>query len=189
MNEPPDQTAELSAANLLSSGGMILPKYSRTRSGMLADGRVGVGEEDALLAEVFLQRAVDDFALELGLHAGEELLLGLGNAEPVERVLDLLRHVVPGLALARRSASGSSRCPGSRCRCRRPSWASASTRRSSSASSRKSRIHAGSFFISEICATIVGVQPACAALNTSCDRRDEVVLVDLADGGVCRAGR
>src|SRR5215203_6450989 len=31
-NEPPDQTAELSAANLLSSGGMMVPKYSRTRS-------------------------------------------------------------------------------------------------------------------------------------------------------------
>ena len=33
MNEPPDQTAEFSAANLLSSGGMIVEKYSRTRSG------------------------------------------------------------------------------------------------------------------------------------------------------------
>ena len=32
-NEPPLQTAELSAANLLSSIGMIVPKYSRTRSG------------------------------------------------------------------------------------------------------------------------------------------------------------
>ena len=72
MNEPPDQTAEFSAANLLSSGGMIVPKYSRTRSRMLADGGVGVGEDHALLGEVFLQRAVDDFALELGLHAGED---------------------------------------------------------------------------------------------------------------------
>ncbi len=32
MNEPPDHTAELSAANLLSVGGMIVPKYSRSRS-------------------------------------------------------------------------------------------------------------------------------------------------------------
>ncbi len=31
-NEPPDHTALLSAANLLSSGGMTVPKYSRTRS-------------------------------------------------------------------------------------------------------------------------------------------------------------
>ena len=33
MNEPPDQTAELSAANLLSAGGMIVPKYSLDESG------------------------------------------------------------------------------------------------------------------------------------------------------------
>ncbi len=33
MNEPPDHTAELRAANLLSFGGTIVPKYSRTRSG------------------------------------------------------------------------------------------------------------------------------------------------------------
>ncbi len=33
MNDPPLQTAELSAANLLSLGGMIVPKYLRTRSG------------------------------------------------------------------------------------------------------------------------------------------------------------
>jgi hypothetical protein len=31
-NEPPDQTALFRAANLLSSGGMIVPKYSRTIS-------------------------------------------------------------------------------------------------------------------------------------------------------------
>ena len=33
MNEPPDQTAELSAANLLSFGGMIVPNHLRTSSG------------------------------------------------------------------------------------------------------------------------------------------------------------
>src|ERR1017187_3018092 len=33
MNDPPDQTAELRAANLLSLGGMMVPKYLRTRSG------------------------------------------------------------------------------------------------------------------------------------------------------------
>ena len=66
---------------------------------MLADRGVGVGEDHALPAQVFLQRAVDDFALELGLHAGQELLLGLGNAQPVEGLLDFVGHVVPGLAL------------------------------------------------------------------------------------------
>ena len=33
MNDPPDQTAELSAANLLSPGGMIVAKYFFTISG------------------------------------------------------------------------------------------------------------------------------------------------------------
>ena len=33
MNDPPDQTAELSAANLLSPGGITVPKYSLTNSG------------------------------------------------------------------------------------------------------------------------------------------------------------
>ena len=33
MNEPPDHTAELSAANLLSFFGMIVPKYCFTSSG------------------------------------------------------------------------------------------------------------------------------------------------------------
>ena len=33
MNEPPDQTELLSAANLLSPGGMTVPKYWRTSSG------------------------------------------------------------------------------------------------------------------------------------------------------------
>src|SRR5580765_4559684 len=33
MNEPPDHTAELREANLLSAGGMTVPKYSLTISG------------------------------------------------------------------------------------------------------------------------------------------------------------
>ena len=48
MNEPPDQTAELSAANLLSFCGMIVPKYSRDDLLVLAQARVHVEEEHAL---------------------------------------------------------------------------------------------------------------------------------------------
>ena len=33
INEPPDHTAEFSAANLLSPGGITVPKYSLTSSG------------------------------------------------------------------------------------------------------------------------------------------------------------
>ena len=99
MNDPPDQTAELSAANLLSVGGMIVEKYWRHQVRVFLYRGVGVGEDHALVCQVFLQRAVDDFAFELGLHAGEVFLLGLGNAQPVERALDLLGHVVPRAAL------------------------------------------------------------------------------------------
>ncbi len=38
---------------------------------------------------------VDDFGLVLGADAGEELPLGLGDAQAVERLLDVLGHVVP----------------------------------------------------------------------------------------------
>ena len=104
MNEPPDQTAELRAANLLSSGGMIVREILPDQVGMLAHGRVGVGEDHALLGQVFLQRAVDDLAFELGFDPGQKLPLGFRNAEFFERVLDRLRHVVPGMALPDRSA-------------------------------------------------------------------------------------
>ena len=38
---------------------------------------------------------VDDLGLVLGADAGQELALGLGDAEPIERLLDVLGHVVP----------------------------------------------------------------------------------------------
>ena len=67
--------------------------------GMLAQGRVGVGEDNALLAQLVFERSVDHLALELGLHAGEELLLRLGDTQLVERLFDLRGHVVPTPAL------------------------------------------------------------------------------------------
>ena len=42
MNEPPDQTAEFSAANLLSPGGITVAQCSRNEVRVLAQGRVGV---------------------------------------------------------------------------------------------------------------------------------------------------
>ncbi len=100
MNEPPLQTAELRAANLLSSGGMTVLKYSMHEVRILADCRVGVGEDYTFGREVFTQRTVDDFAFVLRLHAGQELLLGLGNAETIECLLDVGRNVFPVAALA-----------------------------------------------------------------------------------------
>jgi hypothetical protein len=82
MNEPPDHTAVLSAANLLSPGGMTVPKYSRKSSSCSRSAGVGVEEDDALLLEVLADLVVDDLGLVLRGDAGDEaLLLGLGDAQ------------------------------------------------------------------------------------------------------------
>ena len=97
MNEPPDQTAELSAANLLSFAGMIVAEVLLDELLVLPQAGVHVEEEDALVLEVLLELVVDDLGLVLRADAGEVLLLGLGDAEAVERVLDVVRDVVPGI--------------------------------------------------------------------------------------------
>ena len=63
---------------------------------MLAQRRVHVLEDHALLLEVFADLVVDDFGLVLGADSGQELPLGLRDPEPVEGLLDVLGHVVPG---------------------------------------------------------------------------------------------
>ena len=59
-------------------------------------GHVGVEEDDALVLEVLLEAVVDDLGLVLRADAREELALHLGDAEPLERVLDVLGDVLPG---------------------------------------------------------------------------------------------
>ncbi len=95
MKLPPLQTALFKAANLLSSLGMTVPKYSRNSSGYSRSARVGVGEDDTLLRQVVFQAAVHDFRFVLRLHAGEVLLLGFWNAESVVRLADVVGNVVP----------------------------------------------------------------------------------------------
>ena len=63
---------------------------------MLAQRGVHVEEDHALLLEVLVDLVVDDLGLVLRADAGEELALGLGDAEPVEGLLDVVGHVVPG---------------------------------------------------------------------------------------------
>src|ERR1700729_1096869 len=63
---------------------------------VLLEGGVGVEEDDALLLEVLADLVVDDLGLVLGGDARDEpLLLRLGDAEPVVRVLDVGRKLVP----------------------------------------------------------------------------------------------
>ncbi len=99
MNEPPDQTAEFSAANLLSFCGMIVPEVLLDELLVLAQPGVHVEEEDALGLEILLELVVDDLGLVLGTDAGQVVLLSLGDAEPVPCVLDVRRQIFPGLRL------------------------------------------------------------------------------------------
>ena len=66
---------------------------------MLAQAGVHVLEDHALLLEVLADLVVDDLRLVLRADAGEVLPLGLGDAELVERVLDVVGDLVPGAAL------------------------------------------------------------------------------------------
>src|SRR5215208_416447 len=66
---------------------------------MRAQARVHVQEDDTLFLELFLQRVVDDLGLVLRANAGERLSLGLRDAQLLERVLDVVGHIVPGAAL------------------------------------------------------------------------------------------
>ena len=99
MNDPPDHTAELSAANLLSFGGMIVAEPLANDLGVLAHRGVHVAEQDALAFEVLSVAVEDDFALVLRGDAGEVLALRLRDPELVVGVLDRLGKVVPGIDL------------------------------------------------------------------------------------------
>ena len=66
---------------------------------VLAQSRIHVGEDDAEFFQVFAKRVVDHFGFILGGNTGEELAFGLRDTQFVEGVLDVLRNVVPCLAL------------------------------------------------------------------------------------------
>src|SRR3954449_889825 len=62
---------------------------------VLAQRGVHVREDHALGLELLVDLVVDDLGLVLRADAGEEVALGLGDAEPIEGLLDVLGHVVP----------------------------------------------------------------------------------------------
>ncbi len=66
---------------------------------MLAQRRVRVQEDDALVGEVLLELVVDDLRLVLRTDTGEVLLLGLRDPQLVPGVLDVGRKVFPRLGL------------------------------------------------------------------------------------------
>ena len=61
---------------------------------------VGAHEDHAELGQLLAHGVVDDLRVVLRTDAGEELALRLGDAQLLERLLDLVRDVVPGLLLA-----------------------------------------------------------------------------------------
>ena len=88
MNEPPDHTAELRAANLLSLSGMMRTEVLLDDLRVLPQGGVHVAEQHALASQFVAIAVVDDLALVLGGHAGQVLPLRLGDAQLVVSGLD-----------------------------------------------------------------------------------------------------
>ena len=97
-NEPPDQTAPCSAANLWSFGVTSFHEIRVcTISGVFACQRAfHVGVNDALFCD-FLRGHYDRPASEsyCAPTPARDLLSACRNAQPIERVLDILRHVLP----------------------------------------------------------------------------------------------
>ncbi len=95
MNEPPENTALLSAENLLSPVGMTLPNHGRKISSCSLRPSVELHEDDALFGEFFLDVGVGGLGVELGLHAGEEGAFLFGDAEALEGFQHIGGHIVP----------------------------------------------------------------------------------------------
>src|SRR5437870_4875967 len=64
---------------------------------MKFDSRIGVAEDDSFILEMFQETVVHDLGLILCTHSSQEFLLGLGYAQSIEGLLDLIRNVVPAL--------------------------------------------------------------------------------------------
>ena len=74
------------------------PEVLLDELGVLAHSGVGVDEDDSLLLQVTTDLVVNDLRLVLGSDSRyEALALGLGDADAVVGVLDVLGQVVPGV--------------------------------------------------------------------------------------------
>jgi hypothetical protein len=80
MNEPPLQTAELRAANLLSALGTTVPKVFLHQLGAGLKRHIGRKEDDALLLDLIEHVVIDDFAFVLGRDARKILLFRFGDS-------------------------------------------------------------------------------------------------------------
>ena len=74
---------------------MTVAKYLRTMSGYFLTAVSMSQNSTPCFVECLAGVVVDDFGLVLRGYAGEKLAFGFGNAETVERPLDVLGDVVP----------------------------------------------------------------------------------------------
>ena len=79
---------------MLSLGGMIVPKYLRTRSGYSRTA-VSMSQNSTPALEVLAVAVKDDLGLVLGGHPRQVLALGLGDAQALVGVLDRVGQVLP----------------------------------------------------------------------------------------------
>ena len=63
--------------------------------GVLAQPAVHIEEQDALFLQIFTDGVVDRFRFVLCRDPAQPFLLGLRDAQPVKRVLDVVRHIIP----------------------------------------------------------------------------------------------
>ena len=177
MKEPPDHTAELRAANLLSLDGMIVPKYCRRRSGWSFRAESVSVKMTPLFAKILLQTAVDHFGLVLpSLPRGTSF--PLRECRGGRKCGGYLRERRSSRAPALPRRGRNKRCPGSRGGLgRRPTWAWASRRKWPARLRRNSVIQAGSFFIAEISRHDLFVDPLAALENILVGRIVEAVLI------------
>ena len=161
MNEPPDHTAVLSAANLLSLDGMIVPKCSLHEIGVVAERALSMSVNSTPdVVELLLDLVVDDLGLVLRAHAAQVLLLGLGDAQLVPGAPDVVRELVPvRRLLLRRTDEVVDVLEVDAPTGRRPTRASGGASKCSSAFSRYLRIQSGSDFSAEISSTTAFDKP------------------------------
>ena len=85
---------------LVVAGGDDRAEVLLEELGVLPQRGVGVHEDDTLALELLVDLVVDHLGLVLGGHARDEALaLGLGDAEPLVGVLDVVGQVLPRLGL------------------------------------------------------------------------------------------
>jgi hypothetical protein len=62
---------------------------------MFTQRLIGIQKEDTLIFQILLNAVINHFALILSADPGQEFLLSFGDAQPVEGILDIFRHVIP----------------------------------------------------------------------------------------------